>query len=153
MALHESVNLLRQVKLLNCLNDDALTLIAFNCRLNVVREGETLFYEGEDATGAVLIASGSVTLSIHRNQTYHVVSRVGTGELIDPFSMISLTRRSHTAKADDNVSYMVIDRNTFHRVMEEFPNHAESIQDAIQEDMEETVTSLLRISRKLDALN
>ncbi|MEO1067452.1 MAG: Crp/Fnr family transcriptional regulator, partial [Pseudomonadota bacterium] len=146
------IDRLRQADLLNVLDEEALRLIAFTGDRRSVYDGATLFFEGEEADGALFVLTGRVSLQALVKDELSERSQVGEGTIIDPYALISQTRRGTTAKAVGDVSYLVLDRATFRRVLEEFPDVAERLQAYLADHIEHTVTSLKGVAARLDVL-
>ncbi|MBA70923.1 MAG: protein kinase [Rhizobiales bacterium] len=143
MALLEDMNLLSQVELLRSLGEEKLRLIAFGAERRRFQPGQVLFREDAPADGAFVIAEGTVALSQKtRDGADRPLTNVGPGTLLGELALISPITRSMTATAEDDVEVMRINRPLFHRMLEEYPEIADTVRERITDN-------LTRLTREL----
>lgn len=141
---------LKAVPLLSVLDDIALHHLIFNSERKSAPDGMNLFVEGDFANGAVFLESGKLSLSSFLKG--EIVERVvlEPGAIVDPYSLISSGKRPVTAKALGDVEYREFDRPTFLKVLENYPGHAERLQDFLRDEIAKTVGTLNGVAARLD---
>lgn len=169
LSLPDDVTRLKQVSFLSVLDEESLRLIAFNSVSKQAVKGSILFREGERASGAFFLLEGSISMSVppatsgdraggerspevsnDEKVRKNVVTTLPIGSIIDPLSLIVDGKRSGTAEVLEDASYLILDRDTFLRVLENYPEMAERVYDYMCSDFNETVKSLNFIASRLD---
>jgi CRP-like cAMP-binding protein len=134
MALKDDIALLRTVTLFSDMNDEQLRLIAFGAERMHVANTQTLFFEGDAADCAYIVAHGRLVLtSTDRTGAMHLVANAGSGTLISELAMISNVERKFNATAAEDSEVLKITRTLFHRLLDEYPEVVTKIQDRIRE--------------------
>ena len=77
-------------------------------------------------------------------------TRVQAGAVIDPYALISNGKRPLTAKDIGDVEYQLFDRVTFRKILDNYPGHAERLQDYLREEINRTVGTLNGVAARLD---
>lgn len=152
MSLSEDIERLRRIPLLGILDDEALRMIAFNGQHASAGDGDTLFFAGEKAPGALVLIEGALSLQEYVNGAMKERDRLGPGAIADPYALMSEIRRAYTAKAVGDVDYMALDRVTFLKIMQNYPDMAQKVQDYLADDIERIVSSLTGVADRLDVL-
>ena len=148
--LDEKIERLKSVPLFAVLDDIALHHIIFNSQSMTAPDGTNLFMEGDVATGALFLESGELSLlAISKGEMVERV-RLKSGAVIDPYALITSGKRPITAKAVGNVEYQLLDRAVFRKVLENYPGHAERLQDYLREEINRTVGTLNSVAARLD---
>ena len=124
MALDDDIRLLSGVALFQSLAEEHLRLLAFGAEKASLRAGETLYQAGEPALSAYIVMS---TLR----------------------AMIAPTRRLSSAMAAVESRVMVIERKSFRRILEEYPELPELIHQRLAREFQAMVEQLDRLSAKL----
>jgi len=70
--------------------------------------------------------------------------------VIDPYALITSGKRPVTAKAVGDVEYQLLDRAVFRKVLENYPGHAERLQEYLSEEITRTVGTLNGVAARLD---
>jgi CRP-like cAMP-binding protein len=109
---------------------EAVQLIAFSCEKRRLREGEALFFAGETADSAYLVHSGGIMLVEERPETKDE-RRAGVGVLIGESALYASASRRVSARAVEETIVIRIPRETFRRVLTEFPAGAKKIHAAL----------------------
>lgn len=148
--LDQKIERLKSVPLFAVLDDIALHHIIFNSQRMTASDGATLFMEGDVSTGAIFLESGELSLLVLSKG--EMVERVSLqpGAVIDPYALITSGKRPVTAKAVGNVEYQLLDRLTFRKVLENYPGHAERLQDYLQQEITRTMGTLNGVAARLD---
>ena len=125
MALDADVRRLSGVRPFDALPREALQLIAFSCARRHLGEGETLFRAGEAADGAFFVLAGEVELRVRE-----AIRHAARGALIGEAALLADTLRGADALAPKGAELLHIPRQTFLRVLSEFPESAVKIRQA-----------------------
>ena len=153
MRLTNEIEILRRVPLLNILDDEALRLIAFNAEKVTLGDDQTVFFNGDPAEGALLIADGSLSHMELVDGELTERNRLEAGAIVDPYALISDMRRSYTAKSSGELTYLLLDRVTFLKVMNTYPDLAERVQDYLSDDIASVASSLTGVAARLDFID
>jgi len=122
VGLDADVRLLSGVRPFDVLPREALQLIAFSCARRRLGAGESLFTAGEAADGAFFVLEGEVVL-----RARGATRRIALGGLIGESALMTDTLRPADAAAPDGAEVLHIPRETFRRVLSEFPESAAKI--------------------------
>ena len=146
MSLKRDISILQQAPLFNGLDPEALRLIAFAAEGRTFRSGDVLFREGEVSDGGYVITSGEVAMERRDRSGPELY---GPGALLGELAMIVETERPATAVARQTTTALRVTRDMFSRVMQEFPESAMALRDAIARDAQETAGRLSGIRYRL----
>ena len=148
--LDQKIERLKSVPLFAVLDDIALHHLIFNSRSLTAPDGKNLFTEGDVSSGAIFLESGELSLLARSKGELVERVRLQAGGVIDPYALISNGKRPVTAKAVGDVEYLLLDRSVFRKVLENYPGHAERLQDYLREEINNTVGSLNGVAARLD---
>jgi CRP-like cAMP-binding protein len=130
VTLDDDVARLGRTRPFDLLPREALQLIAFSCEKRRLRAGEALFFPGEAADAGYLVHSGAITL-LEDGAEPEAERRIGPGALIGETALYASTARRVSARAAEDAVVIRIPRETFRRVLKEFPAGAEKIRAAL----------------------
>ena len=130
MTLDDDVARLARTRPFDFLPREALQLIAFSCEKRRLRAGEALFFPGEAADSGYFVHSGAILLLEDATEP-KAERRVGAGALIGESALYAPTARRVSARAAEDAVVMRIPRETFRRVLKEFPAGAKKIRAEI----------------------
>jgi len=125
LSLDDDVRQLAGVRPLDALPREALQLLAFSCEKRRLSAGERLFSAGESADAAFFVFEGEIVL---RDETAE--RRASLGALIGAVALLVETSRPADAAATRDSVLLRIPRETFRRVLSEFPESAAKIRRA-----------------------
>lgn len=146
MALHDDIRLLASVPLFSGLNDDQLRLLSFGAERRALLSGMTLFREKSPAECAYVIASGSIQLTSQgKNGKPQAEGVANAGALLSELALVTLVERKFTAQALEDSEVIRIPRPLFQRLMEEYPDVAEMVQDRIRANIGGLVDELSKL--------
>ena len=148
--LDQKIERLKSVPLFAVLDDIALHHIVFNSRSLTASDGTSLFVEGDASSGAIFLESGELSLLGFSKGELIERTRLQAGAVIDPYALISNGKRPLTAKAIGDVEYQLFDRVTFRKILDNYPGHAERLQDYLREEINRTVGTLNGVAARLD---
>ena len=126
MSLESDVRRLSGARPFNMLPREALQLLAFSCERRQLKAGQTLFAAGEPADGAYFLLHGEIVLSADGEER-----RVAAGALIGETALIVDVMRGAGARASVDSTLLRISRDTFRRVLGEFPASAVKVHASI----------------------
>jgi CRP-like cAMP-binding protein len=126
MSLESDVRRLSGTRPFNLLPREALQLLAFSCERRQLKAGQTLFAAGEPADGAYFLLHGEIALSADGEER-----RVAAGALIGETALIVDVMRGAGARASVDSTLLRISRDTFRRVLGEFPASAVKVHASI----------------------
>ena len=136
MALNDDIALLSTVSLFRDVGEDKLRLIAFGAERRKLQAGQVLFREGSPADCAFVVATGRFELT-RTGRDGHAVSlgHAESGTLLGELAMVTAVNRTMTAIAPDNAEVIRINRPLFRRMLEEYPDIAEIVQQRISDNL------------------
>jgi CRP-like cAMP-binding protein len=114
----------------NLMPREAVQLIAFSCERRRLKAADTLFLAGESADSGYFVHSGVIGLHESGAETTNT-RRVGAGALIGESALYAPTTRRVEARAAQDALVLRITRETFRRVLAEFPEAADKIRAAL----------------------
>jgi CRP-like cAMP-binding protein len=152
LTLDSDVAWLARTRPFNLLPREAVQLVAFSCGKRRFKSGEILFRADEAGDVGYFLHSGAVLLS-KRGAGPGSEKRVTAGALIGESALYApITRRVDARVAEDAV-VTPVSRETFRRMLAEFPAAAEKVRAALAERAHSLVEGLdtARV-RSLDAV-
>ena len=141
MTLDDEVARLGRTRPFDLLPREAVQLIAFSCEKRRLRAGEALFFAGETADSGYFVHSGAITL-LEDGAEPKAERRVDAGALIGESALYAPTARRVSARAAEDTVVMRIPRETFRRVLAEFPAATERIRAVLAARMRRLVDGL-----------
>jgi CRP-like cAMP-binding protein len=126
MSLESDVRRLSGTRPFNMLPREALQLLAFSCERRQLKAGQTMFAAGEPADGAYFLLQGEIVLSADGEER-----RVAPGALIGETALIVDVIRGAGARASADSTLLRISRDTFRRVLGEFPASAVKVHASV----------------------
>jgi CRP-like cAMP-binding protein len=130
VTLDDDVARLARTRPFDLLPREAMQLIAFSCEKRRLRAGEALFFRGEAGDCGYFVHSGAIVL-VEERAGRTGERRVGPGALIGESALYAATARRVSAHAAEDAVVIRIARETFQRVLKEFPAGAEKIRAAL----------------------
>ena len=126
MSLESDVRRLSGTRPFNMLPREALQLLAFSCERRQLKAGQSLFAAGEPADGAYFLLEGEIAMSADGEER-----RVAPGALIGETALIIDVMRGAGARASADSTLLRISRDTFRRVLGEFPASAVKVHASV----------------------
>jgi CRP-like cAMP-binding protein len=143
LTLESDVRKLAGTRPLNALPREAVQLLAFSCEKRRLRAGEKLFSRDDLADGAFFVLEGEIALKQPSAERL-----VGLGVLIGESALLTETMRPCDAVANLDSVVLRISRETFRRVLSEFPKSAAIIQRAAQARARKLISRLESVRRR-----
>lgn len=150
MALDDDIRLLSGVALFESLAEEHLRLLAFGAEKMALRSGETLYIEGEPALCAYVVMSGRIEIYREREEGRVTITEAGPGTVLGELAVIAPTRRLSSAMALVETRVMAIERKSFRRILEEYPDLTELIRRRLALEFQAMVARLEELSSKLE---
>ncbi len=129
MALDRDIALLSAIPILSLFDRDSLRLLAFTAETRILSAGDVLFRKGEPSDGAYLVVGGSIAMDGRDDGSPAPLIRAGA--LVGELAMFAETERPATAVAREATTVLKLSRKAMHRVLEESPDTAKAVAQAI----------------------
>ncbi|WP_114944143.1 cyclic nucleotide-binding domain-containing protein [Microvirga calopogonii] len=152
MALDDDIAVLSQAPLFNLLERDALRLVAFASESRTYREGDVLFRKGDRSDGGYVVSRGAIALDASENGSPEAFV-AGPGALIGQTALFARIERRATATAREPSAIIRVTPSLMRRVLEEFPDAAAAIQDAMADELARLTEGLERVRQQLIAID
>ena len=152
MTLESDVARLARTRPFNLLPREAVQLVAFSCGKRHLKAGNILFNADEAGDEAYFLHSGAVVLS-KEGAGPEGQRRVTSGALIGETALYAPVMRQVEARVTEDAVVIAVPRETFRRVLAEFPAAADKVRVAFAERSRRLVEGLDTLrARSLDAL-
>jgi CRP-like cAMP-binding protein len=132
VTLDDDVSRLAHTRPFSFLPREAVQLIAFSCEKRRLQADEPLFDSGEAADSAYFVYSGAILLA-GGGADMSGVRRVQAGGLIGETALYAAIERRTGARAAEDAVVLKVPRETFRRVLAEFPGAAGKIRASVAE--------------------
>jgi CRP-like cAMP-binding protein len=152
MALDDDIATLSQAPLFNLLEKDALRLVAFASENRTYREGDVLFKKGDRSDGGYVVTRGSIALDAAEDGS-PAAFVAGAGALIGQAALFARIERRATATAREPSAIIRVTPSLMRRVLEEFPDAAAAIHEAMAEELARLTEGLERVRQQLLAID
>jgi len=117
-----NLNKFRQTNFFAGIPPEAVKIIAFLCSREFFQKGDYLFNQNDDDGCAYYILSGRVTLTRMNNNTEIEIKDYGEDSFIGALSIIAPMPRLFSLKAASDTACLVMTREKFSRVLDQFPD-------------------------------
>ncbi len=146
MSLFEEVELLRDIPLFSKIDPSKLKLLAFTSERLSFKNGQIIFKEGDVGDSAYIIIDGKAVVLIDTDSGLMEIARLNKGDILGEVAILCDVPRTATVRAEDSLTTLKINKDTFFSLVSEFPQISVEI-------MRELATRLNRTNTKLrDAL-
>jgi CRP-like cAMP-binding protein len=152
MALEDDIAVLSGAPLFNLLDRDALRLVAFASENRVLRAGDMLFRKGDRSDGGYVVSRGAVALDAHDDGS-PAAFIAGPGAVIGQAALFTRIERPATAVAREASTVIRVSPSLMRRVLEEFPNAAAAMHQAMVAELGSLSEGLERVRQKLIAID
>ncbi|WP_262297310.1 cyclic nucleotide-binding domain-containing protein [Microvirga sesbaniae] len=152
MALDDDIATLSRAPLFNLLERDALRLVAFASESRTYREGDVLFKKGDRSDGGYVVSRGAIALDAKDDGSPEAFL-AGPGALIGQAALFARIERRATATAREPSAVIRVTPSLMRRVLEEFPDAAAAIQDAMADELARLTEGLERVRQQLIAID
>ncbi len=125
----DNLQLLMHLPMLSGLPLEPLKLLAYLCRRQIFRPGQTIFRQEELDPNAYLILSGKARLVLEEPQEMSLVE-VGEMDFVGGLSLFCEMKRIYTLRAETEVVTLTLSREKFQKTLEQFPDVGPRIFEA-----------------------
>lgn len=152
MSLDTDIQLLGTVPLLSDFTEEKLRLLAFSSENRTYRDGQRLYGVGERADSAFVIARGKVAL-FAPGDAEKPAAVIGPPGMLGGLNLIVEGNWSESAEARGDVIAIQIRRPLFRRMLDEYPEIAQSLHARISADLADTMHDLVNVGDRLSRLS
>lgn len=152
MGLDDDIRMLARAPLLAEIGRDGLRLVAFSAETRWLAPGEVLFERGQPAQGGYVVVNGRLVLSAGDGTPQR---QAGPGTLLGETALFVETDYLVTAAAQHAASVLTIPRLLFRRMLQEYPEAAETLLNRLMRrlqgdrgDLDEARRLLLDVDRR-----
>jgi CRP-like cAMP-binding protein len=134
MALKDDILLFSRLSIFQGLSEEHLRLLAFGAERRRLEKGHVLFRQGAAADSAFVVTRGHLKLTMHAPRGGEkLVDEAGPGAILTEIAMIADAERHFTATATEESEVIRISRVLFHRMLEEYPEVAVTVERRLRE--------------------
>jgi CRP-like cAMP-binding protein len=152
MALEDDIAILSRAPLFNLLERDALRLVAFASENRALHAGDVLFRKGDPSDGGYVVSGGAIALDA-RDDGSAADFIAGPGSLIGQAALFTRIQRRATAVVREPSTVIRVTPSLMRRVLQEFPNAAAALQDAMAEELDRLMNGLEQVRQQLIAID
>lgn len=149
MALDDHIRILSGVRLFEGFTREQLRLLAFGAEVMRLSAGKKLFREDDDADSAYIVTSGTVALFREHDGVHVEVGTAEAGSVLGEMALIADSRRLTSAEAAVDTEVLRINRSMFRRILEEYPETAETLRAQIIEDLQALIKRIEQVGERL----
>jgi CRP-like cAMP-binding protein len=131
----ENLRILREVGFFSTLSLEALKVFAYLCTRETFKPGEYLFQQDDTDGKAFYIVSGQAKLLREEQGDELELRGYLTGEFIGGLALVGDMRRLFSLKAVEDTICIVLTREKFSKVIEQFPELIPRVQKALVENV------------------
>lgn len=153
MTLERDIEVLRRVPFFADIPAEPLKLLAFSADVRDLGDRGVLFSEGDRADGGFVVMAGRIDLVRDRDGSRETLYSVGPGTLIGEIALVIETDRPSGAVAVGRTKVVEIRRQTFRRVLEEYPEVVLSLHRRIADRLGELQPAIAEVTGLLSALD
>lgn len=146
MSLREEVELLRSLPLFAHVEPARLKLIAFTSERLVFEPGQDLCVQGEPGDAAYLIVDGEAEVLVETPKGPLHVSTVGKADIVGEIAILCDVPRTATVKAVSRVDTLMVSKNHFFQLLEDFPEVSVQLLKELASRLENTTSKLREVS-------
>jgi CRP/FNR family cyclic AMP-dependent transcriptional regulator len=125
-----NLEVLMQIPLFARVPMEALKLLAYLCQRENFKPGDFLFRQNEVDGNVFFLLEGKAALVLEDGAEL-VLTEYGEGQLIGGQSLFAATKRIFSLRADSRITCLILARDKFQRVLEQFPDIAPKMFEAI----------------------
>lgn len=131
----ENLNILRGIFFFSEFPLEVLKVFAYLCTRETYREGDIIFSQDDDDGRSYCIISGNARLSrTHEMNEVHIRS-CGENSFFGAFSLVSMVTRLFSLKALTDTHCLVLTRDNFQEVIDQFPESRQNIIQGLAESV------------------
>jgi CRP-like cAMP-binding protein len=149
---------MRRIDLFSGFEEAAITRLAEEARSSLFAPGETVIKRGEPGDNMFVVTSGQLSVRIGSNGTESETAKLGPGAFFGEMSLLTGSPRQATVIAVSACELLVIDHETFRRLLDDHPDLARQISEKVTERSRENQAAVdatpkeQKLTRDRDAL-
>jgi CRP-like cAMP-binding protein len=149
LSIEDDIAFLERVPTLRLLGRTALRILAIGAESRYVHDGEALFRAGDSADSGYVVQEGTFELRPAAPITAPAVI-AGQGTLLGELALLVETSRPATAIAREPSTVIRISRSLFLKMLEGYPDAAQTLRDQIAARTEQSMKEMVDIRAILD---
>jgi CRP-like cAMP-binding protein len=118
--LEQNLEFLRQTYFFSGIPLEALKVFAYLCTREKFKADEYLFRQGEDDGQAFYIIEGKAVLEYNQNGETKIIRDCNRGEFLGGLTLVGEMRRLFSLKAEQETTCLILNREKFAKVLEQF---------------------------------
>lgn len=138
MSINEEVELLRKIPLFAKIEPSKLKLLAFASQRLTFEPDQVLFEEGDMGDAAYIVIDGEADVLIQTPSGPVTVYTAKRNDIVGEIAILCDVPRTATVKARTELVALVISKDLFFRMMNEFPQMAVEIMRELAQRLERT---------------
>jgi CRP/FNR family transcriptional regulator, cyclic AMP receptor protein len=138
MSIKEEVEVLRNIPLFAKLEPAKLKLLAFTSERLAYEAGQPLFQQGDPGDAAYIVMEGSADVLINTPKGSVTVATLGRHQIIGEIAILCDVPRTATVVAKEHTVTLKINKDTFFRLVTEFPQMSVEIMRELARRLEKT---------------
>ncbi|MSO89058.1 MAG: cyclic nucleotide-binding domain-containing protein [Rhodospirillaceae bacterium] len=142
MSLQEEVDLLRNIPLFAKVEPAKLKFLAFTSQRLTFEPGQALFKQGDMADAAYIIIGGEAEVLVNTPKGEMAVAVVGRNAIVGEIAILCDVPRTATVRAKSKLETLMIAKDLFYRLINEFPSMAVEIMRELARRLEKTTAQL-----------
>lgn len=125
--LPETADLVRRAELFRDLSEEALSELAELTAERVYAPGQVLFNAGDKGDSVYIIARGAAHVFIGDGEQEDILDVLGGGDIVGEMALLSGAPRTASVRAATTLTVGIIQRDAFHRLLQERPELAQGV--------------------------
>ena len=138
MSIKEEVEVLRNIPLFAKLEPAKLKLLAFTSERLSFDAGQPLFQQGDPGDAAYIVMDGAADALINTPKGQVKVANLGRHQIIGEIAILCDVPRTATVVASQPTTTLRINKDTFFRLINEFPQIAVEIMRELARRLDKT---------------
>ena len=106
-------------------------LLAYLSTRRIFHDGDYLIEQGKKAEQAFLLIEGEVDITVHHREREILLQQEGKNRVIGELSLLAQFLWFFNARASGKVEALVIDRTSFQKVLEKFPEYRDKLIERV----------------------
>ena len=151
MALDDEIRILSGVRLFEGFSQEQLRLLAFGAETMHLAADRKLYREDDEADSAYVVISGTISLFREQPDGERIpVGTVGAGAMLGELALIADTKRLTSAAAATDAEILRLNRKMFHRILEEYHEHALTLRQRIVDDLQALIREIESVAERFE---
>ena len=148
MSLNEEVEVLRNIPLFSQIDPSKLKLLAFTSERVTYSAGQDLFKQGDPGDAAYVIIDGEADIIVNTPGGELVVAKMKKNDFVGDIAILCDVPRTATVRAKESLCALVISKDLFFRMVNEFPEMGVEIMRELAQRLHKTTQDLTALRSK-----